>query len=253
MTWSKGQTEMNVAILAINLDRSTDRWGILADRATALGLPLTRVSAVDGRQVPGTEREAVDDAAFRRNTGRLMLPGEYGCYRSHIKALNAFLATDGDIALIIEDDVELSADLKDRVQAAFEAVPDADVIKFFNHRVVGFRKTNTSRLGDDIGRAIHGPLGSSACYAVSRPGAALLIEHLTIMRYPWDAALERGWDHGGHVYTTRKHMANITRGGTTIATRDIYRTVKFPKWKRLGTYVRRLRDDFVRLAYALRA
>lgn len=244
---------MNVAILAINLDRSTDRWEILADRATALGLSLTRVSAVDGKLTPEAEREAVDDAAFRRNTGRLMLPGEYGCYRSHIKALNAFLTTTNDIALIIEDDVELSADLKDRVQAAFLAVPEADVIKFFNHRVVGFRKTNTSSRGDDIGRAIHGPLGSSACYAVSRRGAALLIEHLTVMRYPWDAALERGWDHSGHVYTARKNVANIARGGTTIATRDIYRTVKFPKWKRLGTYARRLRDDFVRLAYALRA
>lgn len=244
---------MSVAILAINLDRSTDRWEVLAKRATALGLPLTRVSAVDGKLTPEKKREAIDDAAFRRNTGRLMLAGEYGCYRSHIEALNAFLATDDDTALIIEDDVELSADLKDRVHAAFEAVPDAEVIKFFNHRVVGFRKTNTSRLGDEIGRAIHGPLGSSACYAVSRRGAALLIKHLTVMRYPWDAALERGWDHGALVYTTRKNVANIARGGTTIATRDIYRSVKFPKWKRLGTYVRRLRDDFVRLAYALRA
>lgn len=249
----EGLENTNVAILAINLDRSADRWQILAARAIELGLSISRVSAVDGKLTPETLREATDDAAFRRHTGRLMLAGEYGCYRSHIKALNAFLTTKDDIALIIEDDVELSADLKDRVKAAFEAVPGADVIKFFNHRVVGFRKTSTSSLGDDVGRAIHGPLGSSACYAVSRRGAALLIEHLSIMRYPWDAALERGWDHGGHVYTTRKNVASIARGGTTIATRDIYRSVKFPKWRRLATYVLRLRDDFVRLAYALRA
>ncbi|KPF57087.1 glycosyltransferase family 25 protein [Rhizobium sp. AAP116] len=244
---------MKLEIFAINLDRSADRWEILADRASALGLSLTRVSAVDGKLTAEAEREAVDDAAFRRNTGRLMLAGEYGCYRSHIRALHVLLTTTNDIALIIEDDVELSADLKDRVHAAFEAVPDADVIKFFNHRVVGFQMTNTSSLGDEIGRAIHGPLGSSACYAVSRRGAALLIKHLTVMRYPWDAALERGWDHGALVYTTRKNVANIARGGTTIATRDIYRSVKFPKWKRLETYARRLRDDLVRLAYALRA
>jgi len=244
---------MKLEIFAINLDRSTDRWETLSKTATALGLSLARVSAVDGKLTPEAEREAVDDAAFRRNTGRLMLAGEYGCYRSHIKALHAFLATNNDIALIIEDDVELGADLKDRAEAAFEAVPDADVIKFFNHRVVGFRRTSTSSRGDDIGRAIHGPLGSSACYAVSRRGAKLLIEHLTVMRYPWDAALERGWDHSGHVYTTRKNVATIARGGTTIATRDIYRSVKFPKWKRLGTYIRRFRDDFVRLTYALRA
>ncbi len=236
---------MKLEIFAINLDRSTDRWKILADRASALGLSLTRVSAVDDKLTPGAKREAVDDAAFRRNTGRLMLAGEYGCYRSHIKALKAFLAANDDSALIIEDDVELSADLKDRVHAAFEAVPDADVIKFFNHRVVGFLMTYTLSLDDEIGRAIHGPLGSSACYTVSRRGAVLLIKHLTVMRYPWDAALERGWDRGALVYTTRMNVANIARGGTTISTRDIYRSVKFSKWKRLGTYARRLRDDFV--------
>jgi glycosyl transferase family 25 len=244
---------MKLEIFAINLDRSTDRWEKLSNTANALGLSLTRVSAVDGKLTPEGEREAVDDAAFRRNTGRLMLAGEYGCYRSHINALHAFLATTDDLALIVEDDVELCADLSDRVRAGFEAVPNADVIKFFNHRVVGFRKTKTSSRGDDIGRAIHGPMGSAACYAVSRRGAALLVEHLAVMRYPWDAALERGWHYGGHVYATRKNVANIARRGTTIATRDIYRSVKFPKWKRLGTYIRRLRDDFVRLAYALRA
>lgn len=80
-----------------------------------------------------------------------------------------------------------------------------------------------------------------------------MIDHLTVMRHPWDAALERGWHHSGNLYMTRKNVANIERVGTTIATRDIYRSGKFPKWKRLGTYIRRLRDDFVRLAYALRA
>lgn len=244
---------MNVAIFAINLDRSTDRWQILADRAAELQLSLTRVAAVDGKLTPEIDREATDDRAFRRNTGRLMLAGEYGCYRSHIQALQTFLDTTADYGLIIEDDVELRADLQERALAAIQAIPYADVIKFFNHRVVGFKRSATSTLGDEFGRAIHGPLGSSACYGVTRRGAMLLIEHLTVMRYPWDAALERGWDHGAKVYTSRRNVATIALGGTTIATRDIYRSVKFPKWKRLGTYLRRLRDDAVRLGYALRA
>ncbi len=218
-----------------------------------LRLSLTRVSAVDGKRTPEDAREATDDRAFRRNTGRVMLAGEYGCYRSHIKALQTFLGTSASFGLIIEDDVELKSDLPERALAAFKVIPDADVIKFFNHRVVGFKRSATSPLGDELGRAIHGPLGSSACYGVTRKGAILLIEHLTVMRYPWDAALERGWDHGSRVYTSRSNVATISRGGTTIATRDIYRSAKFPKWKRLGTYLRRLRDDAVRLTYALRA
>lgn len=244
---------MSIRLFAINLDRSPDRWQNLSSRANELGLILTRVSAVDGKSIAEEAREATDDLAFRRNTGRLMLAGEYGCYRSHIRALQTFLDSGVDVGLIVEDDVELTPDLQDRAIAAFTAVPDAHVIKFFNHRVVGFKRSATSACGDEIGRAIHGPLGSSACYGVTRRGAMLLIKHLTIMRYPWDAALERGWDHGAQVYTSRYSIATIAQGGTTIATRDIYRSVKFPKCKRLGTYLRRLRDDVVRLRYALRA
>ncbi|MGC4410991.1 glycosyl transferase family 25 (plasmid) [Rhizobium rosettiformans] len=244
---------MSIRLFAINLDRSTDRWLRLSSRANELGLGVTRVSAVDGKWTAKDEREATDDLAFRRNTGRLMLAGEYGCYRSHIRALHTFLDSGVDVGLIIEDDVELTPDLQDRAMAAFIAMPEADVIKFFNHRVVGFKRSAASALGDQFGRAIHGPLGSSACYGVTRRGAMQLIKHLTIMRYPWDAALERGWDHGARVYTSRDNIATIAQGGTTIATRDIYRSVKFPKWKRLGTYIRRLRDDVVRLQYALRA
>lgn len=244
---------MNVEIFAINLDRSADRWQTLSSRARELGLGITRISAIDGRLISEEEREAIDDEAFRRNAGRLMLPGEYGCYRSHIRALETFLTTDADIAVIIEDDIELQGDLCLRVMASFQALPKADVIKFCNHRVVGFRKKAVSSLLDTIGRAIHGPLGSAACYGVTRCGAKLLIDQLTIMRYPWDAALERGWHHGAKVYTTRRNVANIVRGGTTIATRDHYRAVKFPKWKRLETYARRLRDDAFRVVYALGA
>lgn len=244
---------MNVEIFAINLDRSKERWQKLSERADLVGLAISRVPAVDGTQIAQTDREFTDDAAFQCNAGRLMLKGEYGCYRSHIKALAQFLQTKADIAIIIEDDIMLAADLRDRVAASFASAPRAEVIKFFNHRVVGFRRSATTKLGDEIGRAIHGPLGSAACYGVSRRGAELLINQLGIMEYPWDVALERGWKHGAAVFTTRSNLVEIECRDTTIATRDVYRSVKFPKWKRLGTYARRLHEDAQRLLYALRA
>lgn len=117
---------MKLEILAINLYRSTDRWETMSQTAAALRLVRTRVSAVNGKLTPEAARELVNDAAFQLDTGRLMLANACGCYNSHLKALNAFLTTTNDIALIIEDDVELC----DRAQAAFEADPSADVIKF---------------------------------------------------------------------------------------------------------------------------
>lgn len=244
---------MDVTAFAINLDRSPDRWLTLSAQAREFDLPLIRVSAVDGTAISETAQEAVDRLAFHRNAGRLMLAGEYGCYRSHLKALQKFLGSQADIGLIIEDDVELKHNLLERVKAAFHTAPKAHVIKFFNNRIVGFRHATTSCFGDEIGRAIHGPLGSSACYAVSRFAAKLLVDQLAVMCHPWDVALERGWDHGAQVYVLRENIVTVAREGTTIATRDIYRSVKFPKSKRLGTYVRRLQDDIARISYAFQA
>lgn len=244
---------MDVTAFAINLDRSTDRWRTLSGQAREFDLPLIRVSAVDGIGISEADQEAVNRPAFHRNAGRLMLAAEYGCYRSHLKALHEFLGSQATIGLIIEDDLTLKHDLYARVEAAFHSTPKAHVIKFFSNRIVGFRRATTSCFGDEIGRAIHGPLGSSACYAVSRFGAELLINKLAVMCHPWDVALERGWDHGAEVYVLRNNIVTVARGETTIATRDIYRSVKFPKSKRLGTYIRRLQDDVARIYYTFQA
>lgn len=243
---------MNIQIYAINLDRSVDRWNALSRRAEEFQLPIVRVSGVDGTQTPPQQRVDCDIAAFEFKNGRTMLPGEYGCYRSHLKALTQFLASGDDLAVIVEDDIVLPADLLDRVRAAVAAVPDADVIKFFNHRVVAFRRIATSSLGDEIGRAAHGPLGSSACYAVSRSGAQRLLEGMQVMEFPLDMALERGWASGASIYITRLNVAEPTREPSTIASRTIYQANKFPWWKRLGTLATRTAEAVRRTAYALK-
>src|SRR5690606_15632128 len=127
---SRDDRAMNIQIYAINLDRSVDRWNALSRRAEEFQLPIVRVSGVDGTQTPPEQRVDCDIAAFEFKNGRTMLPGEYGCYRSHLKALTQFLASGDDLAVIVEDDIVLPVDLLDRVRAAVAAVPDADVIKF---------------------------------------------------------------------------------------------------------------------------
>jgi glycosyl transferase family 25 len=196
------------------------------------------------------ERIDCNTRSFEQNNGRSMLPGEYGCYRSHLKALSEFLGSGRQVAVIVEDDLDLPTDLLIRARSAIEAVPDADVIKLFSHRVVGFRRVAISKAGDDIGRASHGPLGSSACYVVTRRGAKKLIETLKVMEYPLDIALERGWASGAQIYTTRSNVAEPRRDSTTIATRAIYKTVKFPWWRRLKTYGIRIVEAFRRIRYS---
>lgn len=244
---------MKISIYAINMDRSVDRWNQLSLQARELGLELHRIEAVDGASVAEMDRVDWNERAFRRNTGRDLLPGEYGCYRSHIRALSAFLESDLPAGLIVEDDISLVADLPERAEAALKAVPQADVIKFFNHRMVGFRHRATTIFGDRIGRALHGPMGSAACYLVTRSGAMKLLDHMSIMEYPLDIALERGWATGTEVFTVHRDVVWSKRPPSTIATRAVYRTKKFSWWRRLPTHLIRAQDYLSRLKYTFQS
>ncbi|WP_459082438.1 glycosyltransferase family 25 protein, partial [Mesorhizobium sp. A623] len=125
---------MNLPVFAINLDSRSDRWGDLSANAKSVGLDLRRVPAVNGRQIDPRDWENFDALAARRRNGREILPGEYGCYRSHILALETFLADGRQHGLIIEDDVAFDENTLPRIEAIIATAPDFDLIKLINHR-----------------------------------------------------------------------------------------------------------------------
>ncbi|MEF2554607.1 glycosyltransferase family 25 protein, partial [Aurantimonas sp. A2-1-M11] len=185
----------------INLDRSTERWQDIEVSAADAGVEVTRVPGVDGAAVPVNDWLDVDHRRFARSHGRTILPGEYGCYRSHLAALQAVIASGEPVAVICEDDITVKPEAPAAVTAVLGHRPDLHVLKLANHRIRGF----VSHGGDGLasyGRCIHGPQGSAACYAVTREGATLLLSALQTMWLPWDIALERGWDTGARIYTT---------------------------------------------------
>lgn len=241
---------MDIRIYAINLDRSKERWEIVSRQASQFDLTVVRVPGVDGSLVLAGDRIDCDEAAFRRNNGRTILPGEYGCYRSHLAALRRFVDSNEPVGIIVEDDIELRAELPERVAAAFAAVPKMGVIKLYNHRVVGFRLFGTSTFGDEIGRTAHGPAGSAACYAVTHQAATRLLVALARMEYPWDIALERGWATNLSICTFRSNLTVARREDTTIASRSVYKSAKFPWWKRWRTYLHRIGETVRRARYA---
>ena len=94
----------DVSTFVINLDASTDRWATLSEHLSAVGLDFTRIDGVD-ETVPADTNYDID--AARRIMGREMMPGEIGCALSHRKALAAFLGSDTQYGLILEDDARL--------------------------------------------------------------------------------------------------------------------------------------------------
>ncbi len=245
---------MSLPIYAINLDRSVGRWQLIAESAAAEGLTLIRVPGVDGRAIPEASRVDVSDAGFRRLAGRIMRPGEYGCYQSHLKALDLMIASGVPAAIVAEDDVVFPRGFLARVEAILADFPKAEVVKLFNHRNKGFRRHGITRAGDEIGRCLHGPQGSAACYLVTAAGARKLARTLRPMALPFDVALERGWQTGAATYTLHRDIVSLgpLDVETEIGSREDYRKTRLPGWKRLPTHLFRAADYLARLRYTFR-
>jgi len=91
----------------INLDRAPDRLARISAQLQRLGLGYTRLPAVDARTLTPAQRAALDEPGYRRKHGMTPVPGELGCYLSHVEAMRLFLDSDAACALILEDDVLL--------------------------------------------------------------------------------------------------------------------------------------------------
>lgn len=237
---------MTPAIFVINLDRSTDRWERVS--RSAKPLDIRRVRGIPGEAIPRAEWRHVAPLRFELSHGRVILPGEYGCYQSHLRALEIVRDENLPSAIVAEDDVVLPSDLPERAAALLDA-SSADVMKLVSHRVRSFIRRGVSGSGDEFGRCVHGPMGSAACYAVTNRGARQLAERLRTMWLPWDIALERGWDTGATTFTTLRPLVKILREGrSTVA--EHYEVSKLPAWQRLPAAAFRAEDYLRRAAYA---
>lgn len=192
----------------------------------AYGVHVTRVPGIDGRNVAPADYIDVDHASFG---GRLLLPGEYGYYRSHLRAMDMFLSNPLEASIIVEDEAQFVGDLLERTSLILAAAPDADIIKLINHQAHGFSRIATTICGDGIGRCLVGPGGSAACYVVTRRGARTITRAMRMMVFPYDVALEHGWNHGANVLTVRESVVGLGKHSlnTQIGTRADYRAIKF--------------------------
>lgn len=239
-----------IPVFVINLARSTARMKILDESASESGVTLTRIEAIDGRAVPKSEWADVDVEKFQRQNGRELLPGEYGCYRSHIRALEAFWESNQPYGIVLEDDVRLDDGFLGRMEAMIEAVADFDVIKLMNHRAVGFVHLLTTEKGDELGRTCFGPQGSAAAYLVSRDGAQKMLRKLNVMSLPWDVAMERFWRIDLDLLSARSNILQFSELRSESEITIDYRGSKFGPIGRLQTFLSRTREHFGRFFHS---
>lgn len=92
----------------INLKHSLERRAKMEAQLIKLNIAHEFIEAVDGREMTDAERKNVT-----REVNYAFLPGEVGCALSHQAIYKKIIAENIEAALILEDDVVLSCDLRE--------------------------------------------------------------------------------------------------------------------------------------------
>lgn len=121
----------------INLDRSPDRWESVQSDPGLARLNLIRVPGIEGKSVKLPHKDISPWGYFLFH-GRKLLPGKIGCYLSHSKAIECFLESGEEHAVICEDDVLAAPELADLIQEAMKYSHAWDFIRLIGNSQKAF-------------------------------------------------------------------------------------------------------------------
>jgi glycosyl transferase, family 25 len=108
----------------INLARSPERRAHMATHMARRGLDYEFIVGVDGRDLDLDDRKLLSPALLARND---FPAGSAGCALSHLRVYEEVIARNLDHALVLEDDVNLSSDLAQVVDAISRHLTGAEV------------------------------------------------------------------------------------------------------------------------------
>jgi glycosyl transferase family 25 len=178
----------------INLDRATDRRSFAEQAFAGTKFDLCWISAVDGDTLK-IPVEGYSEGLYRCFHGRPTNLRHVGCYLSHVKAMEAFLATNDEHALIAEDDLVLRADFEAVLEAALSYSEHWNIL-----RLTGLsegRPAKVAKLCCDYSMCVSlGRLKGTGAYVLDRAAARAWVARLLPMRLPIDHALDREWFYG---------------------------------------------------------
>jgi glycosyl transferase family 25 len=233
----------------INLDRAPERLARIRAQLENLGLPWTRLSAVDARALTDTQRAALDEPAYRRKHGKTPAWGELGCYLSHVEVMRRFLTSDAEFALVLEDDALLRDTLPAVLRGLLAHPARWDVVKLSAVHSGSPVPVLEVAPGHHLAVMLTRCTGSSA-YLVNRHAAEVYVRELLPMSVPYDHVFDQAWRFGLKFrLVTPTPCTHDEQIPTTIAA-AVNR--KFHWSRRLGTHLYRLGNESRRLAHGLR-
>lgn len=178
----------------------------MREQFCAASIPFLFFDAFEGDNVRLEDHfSGLDRTTYRLNTYRSPLPGEIGCYASHL-ALWKLAVRLGEPIVVLEDDCRLESDFCLSLRIASTLVESLGFIRLEQYR----RSTNKLHLGRRHSRIltigtfdVHYLLDVPLCllaYALSPSAAAQLIRASEILKSPVDKLMQRTWEHDVPIY-----------------------------------------------------
>ena len=120
----------NILFLCINLRSATKRRAAVEEQARRLGIEVQFVDAVVGKELPA-EMPAYDKRGRAYTHTYDLSPNEIACTLSHIKAMETFLASGAEYAVIMEDDIIFSENIKEGLNEIIHHLRGWEAVKLY--------------------------------------------------------------------------------------------------------------------------
>lgn len=134
---------------------------------------------------------------------QLLTRSKLACWYSHVAVLRAIAesrdraSADAEVAVILEDDIDVERDVQERLESIWGALPEQWDMVFLGH--CWSNETYHAALPHaptaDKGTSLH-PSRAPKCthaYAVTRAGARRLVEHLRYVPFAYSRALDQAY------------------------------------------------------------
>ena len=212
-------------VFLINLDDSPGRLATAQDHLASHGVSAVRIPGYNGRTLDPTTVPEYDGAATLRYMGRALNGGEIGCYFSHVRALRAFLDSEAEYGLVLEDDMLPKADAFALTQAlidwqATRGAPDWYVANIGANRMKIMSKLDVLECGHThttIYRGHYFPMLATSLLW-TRAGAQAFVDSCLPIDCPLDNATRRWLTHNDMGLTLSPPLFTTTGAASDIDT-----------------------------------
>lgn len=187
---------MDWPVYLINLEKDRTRLEAATAELARVGVPWTRVPAINGRALPSERIAKVYDAKANRARARHPLtPPEIGCYLSHIAAWRAIVSADAPGGVVLEDDFRVTGDFAGAVRAiSRDTGGDWDMVKFFTFRPDA-RHLKPRKIGPGMAISVPYKVPSTMLgYGLKRDAAERLLARTQPFFRPVDEDMKFFWE-----------------------------------------------------------